>query len=260
MAIAPSERPSSTIGSLRLEKPDELWLDPRRAVWAPAVSVLAVSDLHLGYAWVQRKRGLLLPLAAPDDAIQRLEILQTHYRPKHTVILGDIVHRALSLPAITEVLTDFVRRIGCKSHLVFCLGNHDINLEKMVKKDNLAVEVVESWSTGPWQWIHGDQSVLPQELVLKSTEPCTIMGHEHPCVRLGDGIASAVKAPCFLVSDRLVVLPAFSEWASGTTIGSVPFMSQQAQAANFEAVYVCMGNRILRLPWTTAVQLNQRVR
>lgn len=230
-----------------------LVLDARRAVFLPSHGVLAVADLHLGYAWVQRHRGTLLPIDIPDDSADRLEELQRDYSPKQIVLLGDIVHQALPLTAIKTVIRELCQRLTGASELIFCLGNHDRQLESLMTFEKLPVRWVKEWRTEEWLWHHGDQAEGCVSLRLDSVEPIRVMGHEHPSVRLSDRVSSAVKAPCFLVSDRLVVVPAFSRWAAGCAIGQQPFLSEQARATAFQWIYACMGPRLLRIPWKVAV-------
>ncbi len=230
-----------------------LVLDARRAVFLPAQRILAVADLHLGYAWVQRQRGALLPIDIPDDTADRMVELQRDYSPKQIVILGDIVHQALPLPAIRTVIRELCERLTAASELIFCLGNHDRQLESLIASEKLPVRWAIEWRTEGWLWHHGDRVDVDVSLRMDAVEPIRVMGHEHPSVRLSDRVASSVKAPCFLVSDRLVILPAFSRWAAGCTIGQQPFMSQQARETAFPWVYACMGARLLKIPWWMAV-------
>ncbi len=72
------------------------------------------------------------------------------------------------------------------------------------------------------------------------------MGHEHPAVRVGDGIAS-MKCPCFLVSQRVVILPAFSEWSAGADFRAHPFMSPLANSVKFHTAYAILAGKLLPL-------------
>jgi metallophosphoesterase superfamily enzyme len=58
---------------------------------------------------------------------------------------------------------------------------------------------------GEWLVVHGDGALPAGPLVL---------GHFHPCLRWGRGIA----APCYLVGDGRLVLPAFSPDAAGVNV------------------------------------------
>src|SRR5689334_8598571 len=77
--------------------------DARRALFFQKEKTLAIADLHLGYAWTHRAQGQLMPLAK-DDALARFEILLNDYEPKRVILLGDIVHRALPVPALLDEL------------------------------------------------------------------------------------------------------------------------------------------------------------
>jgi metallophosphoesterase superfamily enzyme len=72
-----------------------------------------------------------------------------------------------------------------------------------------------------------------------------VMGHEHPAISIGDGVTTSQKCPCFLVSDTVIVLPAFSRWAAGTDIHAHPFMSETARAAKFTRAIAICGKRLL---------------
>src|ERR1043166_5268414 len=56
--------------------------DARRAVYFRDHRLLAVADLHLGYAWSHRAQGQLMPVATKDSALDRLRALVTDYQPK----------------------------------------------------------------------------------------------------------------------------------------------------------------------------------
>src|ERR1041384_2514433 len=88
----------------RLEILPKVWLDYRRAIFLEVPRLLAVADLHLGYAWAQRFNGQMLPLGGGDRLIERLTELCSVYKPDLLVLLGDIVHEAVP---VTEILDEF---------------------------------------------------------------------------------------------------------------------------------------------------------
>lgn len=228
-------------------------LDARRCVHLPGSQTLVVADLHLGYAWSRRKRGVLLPLGTPDDTLDRLATLQEAYRPKRWVILGDVVHEALDLPPLERSLRELCDRLAHNAELLFCLGNHDRNLAVRIRDWKLPVACVTSWSTDGLLLTHGD--TLPAadlkkdfQLTSESHSHRWLIGHEHPAVSLGDGVATRVKCPAFLVGDDGIVLPAFSSWAAGCEWGRQPFMGPLARTARFQTAWVCAGTRLLRVP------------
>jgi metallophosphoesterase superfamily enzyme len=57
---------------------------------------------------------------------------------------------------------------------------------------------------GRWYVVHDE--VVPDA-------PC-VQGHLHPCLRLGNGVA----APCYLATDRHLILPAYTAEAAGANV------------------------------------------
>jgi metallophosphoesterase superfamily enzyme len=64
--------------------------------------------------------------------------------------------------------------------------------------------VPDGQALGAWHVVHGDGPV-PQTQV--------VVGHFHPCIRY-----RGRKTPCYLVSPRLLALPAYSEDAAGVDV------------------------------------------
>lgn len=228
-------------------------LDARRAVFFPDSATLAVADLHLGYAWARRARGALLPVAAPDDTVDRLAELVRDHAAKRLVVLGDIVHEALALPALEQLLRDLCVRFRGVCPLSFCLGNHDRRLGERLRDWQLPITCEPQIRLDAHLLLHGDHrpmaEVNPASFRLEAPiENHCVIGHEHPAVVLDDGVASRVKCPAFLVADNLLVLPAFSCWAAGCEVGRQPFMGPLARAARFHTAYACVGPRLLRWP------------
>lgn len=228
-----------------------LVLDARRAVFLPASHTLTVADLHLGYAWAKRTRGALMPLTK-DDTTERLVELQRTYRPQRLVVLGDVVHEAVALPALEQLLRGLCDRLSPAGELIFCLGNHDRHLEQRVRDWQLRVICRRQVSLDGNELLHGD--VLPladgdAPFALAAAPAFSrIIGHEHPAITLGDGVTTRAKCPAFLVADGLLVLPAFSSWTAGCEFGRQPFLGPLARAAKFHTAFLCMGPRLLRLP------------
>ena len=221
----------------RLEILPGVWLDHRRAVFLEREGVLAVADLHLGYAWAQRYNGQMLPVYAKDDLRSRLSDLCSFYKPRQLAILGDIVHQAVPVAEISDELAALFSALGATCGLKLILGNHDKNLRKIVRAP-AELEFLEQFETERFILAHGN------DLTEASPGKCLIMGHEHPAISLGDGIASA-KFPCFVVSERVLLVPAFSLWAAGSNIRAYEFLSPHARAARFtKAVAIC-GSKLL---------------
>jgi uncharacterized protein len=218
----------------------ELVLDVRRAAWFPVERVLAVADLHLGYAWAHRLSGQLMPVTPANDTLDRLVELQNHYAPREIVVLGDIVHRAMALPILEGEIRGLFNAISRQSQLTFLGGNHDRNLDRLLKQWLIPIELTSERIVGAHRLVHGDAAVSAH-----NTTSRIVMGHEHPAISIGDGVTTSQKCPCFLVSDDVVVLPAFSRWAAGTNIRAYPLMSEIARRASFTRAIAICGDKLL---------------
>ena len=214
-----------------------IWLDHRRAVYLEAERILCVADLHLGYAWAHRFSGQLMPLRGEEDLLSRLSDLCSFYKPAHLAVLGDIVHQAVPVAEVMQELTSLFDGLREICGLKLILGNHDKKLKKLAAVIS-DLEFVPQFETEKFLLTHGNTpaSAPKDKLVL--------MGHEPPGISGGDGIRSA-KVPSFVVSKKVLLLPAFSLWAAGTDIRSYEFMSALAREARFtQAVAIC-GKKLL---------------
>jgi DNA ligase-associated metallophosphoesterase len=217
----------------RLEIMPNVWLDHRRAVYLEEQAVLAVADLHLGYAWAHRFNGQMLPFGGGDQLLERLSELCDFYKPRKFVFLGDIVHQAVPVTELIDEFNAIIEGLSerCETRLV--IGNHDKKLRSVLR--DKAVELLPFVNVGKFLLLHGNS--VPDG----SEEATVIMGHEHPAISLGDGIKGS-RFPCFMVSERVLILPAFSLWAAGGNARAHTYMSPIARAANFhKAVAICGG-------------------
>lgn len=222
-----------------------LWLDARRALWMEEWRTLVVADLHLGYAWAHRHSGQMLPVTAEDDSVPRLHALIDDYTPGTLVLLGDIVHRAIAVPAIKEQLCCVVSEIEKRTELKLIAGNHDRALGPLLRECHLDAELHREISIGPHLLLHG-HAVTP-ELVARprKTAPADgrlIIGHEHPAITIGDRVLTSVKVPCFALAPEILILPAFSHWAAGTNIRThLPAFTQRTGVILQECVAILAG-------------------
>lgn len=233
--------------SSRLEVHPGVWLDARRAVWLEVGRALLLADLHLGYAWVERQRGRLFPLVE-DDVAARLAALVADYRPAVVALLGDVLHARVALEAVRAELDTVLAVVPPTTELVWLAGNHDRGCAPGPLWRGNVLEMRELHDLCGHVFTHGDCGSWVELQSRLGHGGLVFMGHEHPAVRLGDGVATDVKAPAFLVGDRLVVLPAFSQWAGGVTWGEGPPLSRLAAEAGPLRRVAILGRRLLSLP------------
>jgi putative SbcD/Mre11-related phosphoesterase len=219
-------------------------LDARHAAWFPEPAILAVADLHLGYAWAHRHSGNLLPLGTPSEDLARLESLLADYPIRELVLLGDIVHTAAPVEPLRDLLSALLAfETRFNLHIRWIAGNHDRHLPRLTNRWRLPIHLLSGHIAGGFHFIHGD---TPPPT---SDSPFYVMGHEHPSVILRAGPATSAKCPAFLAAPTLLVLPAFSPWAAGTVVGKHPFLSPLCATATFESVAVVVAGKILPIPY-----------
>jgi len=223
-----------------------MWLDARRALWLPEARLLAIADLHLGYAWAHRHAGQLMPISARDTTAERLRALIDDYAPDRLVLLGDIVHRAVPVKPVREALLAVLDCLSPQLTVTAIAGNHDRDLEQLLRADSRFVPVTH-FSANGCVFVHGDSaSAAAAEAEIRATKKgqgWIVIGHEHPSVTLGDGVATWEKYPCFLICEGLLVLPAFSQWAAGNSRDE--FMSPLLECTGIKSRVGIVGDRLL---------------
>lgn len=202
------------VGSVSMEWAGERWvLLPQRAVWWARRRTLIVADLHLGKAAAFRAAGVPVPEVVHAD-LARLGEAIDGTGAERLVIVGDLIHaptgrtRAV-MDAVTAWRSDAARR-GLRVELV--LGNHDLG----------AGDPPAAWGMG----VHRPPMAAAEDGAIAfvhdpDTEACDdracIGGHLHPSVVLGDG-ATSLRAPCFWVRERTMVLPPFGRFTGTRNI------------------------------------------
>jgi len=224
---------------------EDLWLDARRAVWFAREAVLVVADLHLGCSWAHRHGGNLVPLSPIQEERERLRALADSYHPEKIVLLGDIVHRAIPVPALKEELCAL---IGELKGLVLVAGNHDRRLRPLLDGCGLSTPLLDEYAVGDFLLTHGDsasaETALRRREAARTRGARILIGHEHPAINISDGVATSAKCPCFLVGEDVLVLPAFSGWAAGSN-GTRRFMSPYARGVEFPLAVAILGDKLL---------------
>jgi putative SbcD/Mre11-related phosphoesterase len=169
-------------------------LTPERAAVHLPTGTAVIADLHLGYSGARRRAGEAVPAMGIEEATAGLEPLLARERIARLVIAGDLVEGRMCNGLVQE----FMNWLGERGvELGLARGNHDRGLE---------VEDLGSPNSqvGAWRVAHGDAG-LPRGPA--------VFGHYHPCLRLG-----GLRAPCFLIGARRIMLPAFSRDASGVNV------------------------------------------
>ena len=215
-------------------------LDSRLALWHETQRWLACSDLHFGHELKQRALGGLFPLWGMEDIETRLRVLLAHYEPRKLILVGDIMDFAGSLDETLALVAGLSR----EREVVCIAGNHD---DPALQRCS---GLVRSHTEDGFFFHHGH--CMREMCATPSAGACThITGHLHPAHVFTDGAGLRLKLPAFVQSrtHRLHadaaqdapcwVLPAFSPWASGTSL---------ARPGESARVFAVHPNRIISIP------------
>jgi metallophosphoesterase superfamily enzyme len=224
--------------------------DARRAVWLEPQRTLLLADLHLGFVWVERQHGALLPLV-DDDAPERISDLLSDYQPERCVFLGDTLHATAHLNVLEEEFGRLIEHMDGFCEFSFVLGNHDSRLPDMLIRLGQPVPCVRIGRAGPHTLIHGDTLQATDLMGHRDPQGWVFYGHEHPAVSLGDGVTTRVKAPSFLIGPQCLVLPAFSRWSAGMAFGRQALLSRLHPPESFRQALVILGDRLLPVDLTS---------
>ncbi len=184
---------------------DWLLTAERVAVHLPS-NMAVVADLHLGYAEARRRAGEAGPVRSLEELLQPLAAVLSRQQSRRLVIAGDL----LEAGRCHTVLSDFHswRKQHALEQTILIPGNHDRDLvttNDVTVGWNSDLMIAACYPVGEWTVIHGDGD-LPAGRV--------VQGHEHPWFRC----AGRLGAPCYLLKQNHLVLPAYSADAAGVNV------------------------------------------
>lgn len=175
------------------------------ALYLEASRTLLIADLHLGYAWAQRRRGELGPLT--DGGItERLGRSLDRWKPEHVIFLGDLVHLGKPADAEREAIEGVVANTTARARVTIVLGNHDRNFE--LDFGYLGLPTTRKWENEEVIAVHGDGDWPASDKLL-------VMGHLHPAIGIADAVGVVHRLPAFVIGSRAIVMPAYSPFAAG---------------------------------------------
>ena len=174
--------------------PDGWWLAPEAAAIHLETKTAVIADVHLGYEWARGRGGDCVPAHSLVETIDQLQELFARAEVDTLIVAGDFVEsRRFCRRTLHDLATlkSWLRDRGIE--LVTVAGNHDPPTRPLSP---------ESLVVAGWTIAHGHRAPSGEK---------NMFGHHHPAIQ-----APGVKAPCFLVGPRRIVLPAFSRNAAGT--------------------------------------------
>lgn len=208
-------------------KNQNLELLPQKGIFWIDTQTLIVSDLHLGKAAHFRKSGIPAPEKINRKNIVRLNALLKYYTPRRLLILGDLFHS----DANREWLDfEHFTQQWPSVEMLLIRGNHDLLHSSFY--DAAGIKSIDSLKESGFLFLHdADEATDASENLI------TVSGHIHPGVRLRGKGRQSLRFPCFLISNRNMLLPAFGEFTGLHTINAKPD----------EQIYAVVENRVIPL-------------
>ena len=212
-------------------------LDPRRAmVWAARKTVV-IADPHIGKDDTFRRAGIPVPpnIAAAD--FDRLSELLTDHAAERLVVLGDFFHaKQYADDQSLSLLADWRSRFTTLEVLIV-RGNHDWHAGPPPSELGL-ISVDEPHADGPFVYRH-----FPEDTTAKPGDHHALAGHLHPGVTVTLGCHNAKRVPCFHLTPRQSILPAFGRFTGTSRI----------QPSPGDRVFAVGRDRVIPLPATAMV-------
>jgi len=202
---------------------------PSRAAYWHAKRTLLVADLHLGKSETFQRAGVPMPSGAMHEALDRLGRVIAETNAQRVLVLGDLLHAPAG---ITSSMMDTVSAWRSRLDVLFQVvcGNHDREIERVASAWNVQL-LGDSHSEDGVGFVHD-----PDSPAVAGMDGFSWAGHVHPAIAMGRGKTS-VKLACFVIGDRVGVLPAFSLFTAGATVGS----------RRGGRIFACAGDEVLEV-------------
>lgn len=228
------------VGARLAELQPGLFAHASGSAWLADTRTMFIADLHLGYAWAQRRRGELGPVT--NGGVEtKLRAAMEELEPRRVVLLGDLVHAPRPSAAEFAFISETLHQLRQRAELILVAGNHDRGFTR-----DFGLTAAAEWREGNWLAAHGD--VLPDSAHRESCH--CLYGHWHPTVLLKDAAGASTRYPAFLVSERATVLPAFSPFSRGLDVRrDWPFELRQALGEGAVQMGIASGRSVALLPY-----------
>lgn len=196
-----------------------------KALFFPEQGILAIGDLHIGYDYMIRQSGVLIPERQVKDIISDLKGIfkkiknsKTENKINKMVFLGDIKHAFSYEPEekyeFFEVMKFLKQELQIsEENIIFIKGNHDTMDFTYGKMKNYYID-------GSIAFVHGHKS-FPE--IFDKKIKVIVSGHLHPSVILAEkpGIKKE-SYKCFLEGTyrkkTFIVMPSFVDFYEGSPV------------------------------------------
>jgi hypothetical protein len=182
---------------------ERLMLDPAGALFWPATSLLAVSDLHLEKGSSFARRGQLLPPWDTHATLDRLTLLLRRWQPRLVLALGDSFHDADGAGRLPAGQLARLTAMTEAHRFIWVAGNHD-----PAPPEGIGGAWVEAFTT---------TTLVFRHQATAGARPGEVCGHHHPKAAV-PARGGSVSRPCFIADARRLMLPAFGAYTGGLDV------------------------------------------
>lgn len=187
--------------------------------------ILILGDLHFGKTNHFRRAGLPVPSGANRKNNETLIDLLARLKPERTIFLGDLFHSHYNeeWESVGQIIRHYV---ACRFDLV--RGNHDIMSAQQYSR--YQINVCDHLDIDSFWFTHEplDFEKIPDGKI-------NVAGHIHPGAHLQGKGRQAITLPCFWLSSRQLILPAF-----GSFTGLASVHPQEG-----EKIFIVLENKIM---------------
>lgn len=201
-----------TDARVRLAGEDVLLL-PERALFWPRMATLVAADFHWGKGATFRAAGIPIPVGGTDEDLGRLDAVLARTCARRLVVLGDLFHaRAGRIATRTLAGLRGWREAHSTLEMLLVRGNHDRHAGD--PPDDLRINCLDAPAYIP-------PFILRHEPA-PAVEGYTLAGHVHPGLVLCGPALQRERLPCFLLSERAAILPAFGSFTGLGIVAPAP--------------------------------------
>jgi len=208
-------------------------IEPRGsgALWLAAARMLVVSDLHLGKAERNARRGGgFWPPYENIETLARLTAEIAALDPACVVALGDSFDDDACADQLDDETRARIEALVAERRWIWVTGNHD------PAPSGLGGDSADVVTLGSLTLRHIAEAGVRGE----------ISGHYHPKARLRIR-GRSIARKCFLASDERVVMPAFGAFTGGLDVSDEVF----APLFDRHATAILTGTRVAAIPLAT---------
>jgi len=228
-------------------------LKNRPIAFVKELSLLAITDLHLGIEFELRKKGINVSLQS-EKFLKILEEAKQETNAKRIAILGDVKHKVPAASAREiEYVRDFFENLSKIFEEIFiCKGNHDDMLEEILK--DYRVYGARGFKIKDYGFFHGHAWPFSKLWNCKTW----IIGHLQAAIEIRRGNFKKIEKVIIKARPKIekgklkeiIILPSFSDLAGNLLLNKEPpsdFLFEKVIDINNSEVYLLDGSYLGKL-------------